>query len=96
MLFIVMTREVCHRLRSSVSTFDRPRKVLLKLTTLLTSQLLTFTTNAPENTSRHESRRAIPITDAEAHVTYHLCMRTDAQQHVSDLFALVRSYCAQQ
>ena len=36
-----MTREVCHRLRSSVSTFDRPRKVLLKLTTLLTSQLLT-------------------------------------------------------
>lgn len=61
-----------------------------------TSQLLTFTTNAPENTSRHESRRAIPITDAEAHVTYHLCMRTDAQKHVSDLFALVRSYCAQQ
>ena len=61
-----------------------------------TSNLLTFTTNAPENTSRHESRRAIPITDAEAHVTYHLCMRTDAQKHVSDLFALVRSYCAQQ
>jgi len=56
-----------------------------------TSNLLTFTTNAPENTSRHESRRAIPITDPEAHVTFYLCVRTDAPQRVRDLFELVQS-----
>ena len=53
-----------------------------------TSNLLTFTTNAPENTSRHESRRAIPITDPEAHVTFYLCMRDDAPERVKALFAL--------
>ncbi len=55
-----------------------------------TSNLLTFTTNAPENTSRHESRRAIPITNPEAHVTFYLCMRTDAPERVRTLFDLVR------
>ncbi len=54
-----------------------------------TSNLLTFTTNAPENTSRHESRRAIPITDPEAHVTFYLCMRNDAPDRVKALFELV-------
>ena len=54
-----------------------------------TSNLLTFTTNAPENTSRHESRRAIPITDTEAHATFWLCMRTDAPERVRTLFGLV-------
>ena len=54
-----------------------------------TSNLLTFTTNAPENTSRHESRRAIPITDPEAHVTFYLCTRTDAPERVRSLFELV-------
>jgi DNA-binding transcriptional LysR family regulator len=58
-----------------------------------TSNLLTFTTNAPENTSRHESRRAVPITDPEAHVTFYLCMRTDAPQRIRDLFALVAGRC---
>ena len=53
-----------------------------------TSNLLTFTTNAPENTSRHESRRPIPITDPEAHVTFWLCMRTDAPERIRALFAL--------
>ena len=54
-----------------------------------TSHLLTFTTNAPENTSRHESRRAIPTTNPEAHVTFHLCMRADAPEHVHTIFNLV-------
>ena len=54
-----------------------------------TSHLLTFTTNAPENTSHHESRRAIPITDPEAHVTFWLCMRKDAPERVQSLFELV-------
>ncbi len=53
-----------------------------------TSSLLTFTTNAPENTSGHKSRRAIPITDPEAHVTFWLCKRTDAPERVGALFEL--------
>lgn len=51
-----------------------------------TSDLLTFTTNAPENTSRHESRKAVPITDPEAHVTFWLCMRDDAPENVRTIF----------
>jgi hypothetical protein len=56
-----------------------------------TSNLLTFTTNAPENTSRHESRRAIPITDPEAHATFYLCARRDAPERVNTLFSLVET-----
>ena len=55
-----------------------------------TSNLLTFTTNAPENTSGHESRKAIPITNPEARVTFWLCMRNDAPEHVQALFALIQ------
>ena len=58
-----------------------------------TSDLLTFTTNAPENTSAHESRKAIPITDPEAHVTFHLCMRADASERIRTLFDLCRRSC---
>ena len=54
-----------------------------------TSNLLTFTTNAPENTSRHESRKPIPITDPEAHATFWLCMRTDAAEHIQTIYSLV-------
>ena len=55
-----------------------------------TSNLLGFTTNAPENTSGHESRFAIPITDPEAHVTYYLGVRADAPDRVATLFDLTR------
>jgi hypothetical protein len=55
-----------------------------------TSSLLTFTTNAPENTSAHPSRVAIPITDADAHVPYYLCMREDAPDRIGDLFGLIQ------
>lgn len=61
-----------------------------------TSDLLTFTTNAPENTSAHESRKAIPITDAEAHATFWLSMRTDAPAAVQEAFALVEAESDQQ
>ncbi|MBR3235292.1 MAG: LysR family transcriptional regulator [Atopobiaceae bacterium] len=56
-----------------------------------TSDLLTFTTNAPENTSAHESRKAIPITDAEAHATFWLSMRTDAPATIQAAFALAEA-----
>ena len=55
-----------------------------------TSNLLTFTTNAPENTSRHEARRPIPITDPEAHVTFWLSMRTDATDQIRTIYELVK------
>lgn len=58
-----------------------------------TSDLLTFTTNAPENTSGHESRRAIPITDDEAHATFWLCVRDDAATRVGALFDFVCGRC---
>lgn len=54
-----------------------------------TSDLLTFTTNVPENSSVHESRKAIPITDPEAHVTYWLNLRIDALGHVRSVFEYV-------
>ena len=47
------------------------------------------TTNAPENTSRHESRKPIPITDPESHATFWLCMRTDAAEHIQTIYSLV-------
>ena len=53
-----------------------------------TSSLLTFTTNAPENTSVHESRKPIPITDPEAHVTFWVSARTDAPEQVAALLGL--------
>ena len=55
-----------------------------------TSNLLTFTTNAPENTSRHEARRPIPITDPEAHVTFWLSMRTDATDQIKTIYDLAK------
>lgn len=54
-----------------------------------TSDLLTFTTNAPENTSAHESRKPIPITDPEAHVTFWLSTRADASEQVKALLESV-------
>ena len=61
-----------------------------------TSDLLTFTTNAPENTSSHETRKPIPITDPEAHVTFWLNVRADASGHARELFEVVRQAAAQQ
>ena len=55
-----------------------------------TSDLLTFTTNAPENTSNHESRKAIPIVDPEAHATFYLCRQRDAPNRIAAVFDLVK------
>jgi DNA-binding transcriptional LysR family regulator len=62
---------------------------MLFLQQMRTSSLLTFTTNAPENTNRHESRQAIPITDPEAHVSFWLSARVDAPERVLSLFDLL-------
>ncbi|MBQ9007469.1 MAG: LysR family transcriptional regulator [Atopobiaceae bacterium] len=79
--------EVHERMLPFAQFVTQPDRTIF-LQQVRTSNLLTFTTNAPENTSRHESRRAIPITDPEAHATFMLCMRDDAPERVKTLFEL--------
>lgn len=80
-------REVHERLLPHATFVMQPDRTIF-LQQIRTSDLLGFTTNAPENTSGHESRVAIPITDPEAHVTYHLGVRADASDRVAALFDL--------
>lgn len=77
--------QVHERMLPSARFVTQPDRTIF-LQQVRTSGLLTFTTNAPENTSGHESRRAIPITDPEAHVTFHLSVRVDAPERVAELF----------
>lgn len=81
-------REVHMRMLPHSQFVTQPDRTIF-LQQVRTSNLLTFTTNAPENTSRHESRRPIPITDPEAHATFFLCMREDAPNNVRQLFEMV-------
>ncbi|MBR3326077.1 MAG: LysR family transcriptional regulator [Atopobiaceae bacterium] len=82
-------REVHERMLPFAQFVTQPDRTIF-LQQVRTSDLLTFTTNAPENTSGHESRKAIPITNPEAHVTFWLCMRNDAPEHVQALFTLIQ------
>ena len=79
--------EVHTRLMPHATFVMQPDRTIF-LQQIRTSDLLGFTTNAPENTSGHASRVAIPITDPEAHVTYHLGVRADAPDRVAALFDL--------
>ena len=81
--------EVHERMLPHARFVTQPDRIIF-LQQVRTSDLLTFTTNAPENTSRHESRKAIPITDPQAHVTFWLCMRKDAPDRVRTIFSLAR------
>ena len=78
-----------HRRRLPLAKFVIQPDRTIFLQQVRTSTLLTFTTNAPENTSRHASRKPIPITDPEAHATFWLCMRADASEHLRTFFDLV-------
>ena len=82
--------EVHERMLPSSQFVVQPDRIVF-LQQVRTSDLLTFTTNAPENTSAHESRKPIPITDPEAHATFWLNARTDAPEHVSAVFGLVQA-----
>ena len=82
--------EIHERMLSHSHFVTQPDRVVF-LQQVRTSDLLTFTTNAPENTSTHESRRPIPITDPEAHATFWLSMRADAPTAVQAAFALVEA-----
>lgn len=80
--------EVHERMLPFAQFVTQPDRIIF-LQQVRTSGLLTFTTNAPENTSGHESRKAIPIVDDEAHVTFWLSMRKDAPERLRALFDLV-------
>lgn len=73
------------------ATFVTQRDRTLFLQQVRSTKLLAFTTNAPENTNAHPLRRAIPITDADAHATFYLSVRADATERVATLFDLVAS-----
>ena len=72
---------------------QRDRTVFLQQ--VASSNFLSFTTKAPHNTSAHSSRRAIPITDDEAHATYWLGVRTDAPERIREIFELMRASIAE-
>lgn len=78
-----------HRRHMPHTTFVIQPDRTIFLQQISTSDLLTFTTNAPENTSGHPSRVAIPIIDEDAHVTYYLCMREEAPERMQALFELL-------
>ena len=80
--------EVHERMLPFAQFVTQPDRIIF-LQQVRTSGLLTFTTNAPENTSGHESRKAIPIVDDEAHVTFWLSIRKDAPERLRALFDLV-------
>ncbi len=82
--------EVHERMLPTSRFVVQPDRIVF-LQQVRTSDLLTFTTNAPENTSSHESRKPIPITDPEAHATFWLNVRTDAPEHVGAVFGLVQA-----
>ncbi|MDO4538059.1 MAG: LysR family transcriptional regulator [Coriobacteriales bacterium] len=81
--------EVHERMLPNAQFVIQPDRTIF-LQQLRTSKLLTFTTNAPENTSTHETRKPIPISDPEAHATFWLNARADAPEQVGIVFDLVR------
>lgn len=87
--------QVHERMLPSARFVTQPDRTIF-LQQVRTSDLLTFTTNAPENTSTNESRRAIPITDPEAHVTFYLSVRADAPGRVAELFEWAQAAAQQQ
>ena len=65
------------------------REVFVQM--LLTSDLLAFTSDAPQNDTEIEGRRRVPITDAGAHATYFLLAQADATGRVAEIMDYVAS-----
>lgn len=63
------------------------RTVFLQLAR--TTDMLCFTTDAPENDGVAEGRVSIPLVDAAAHATYFLVCQTDAAESVQDIMRWV-------
>lgn len=63
------------------------RTVFLQLAR--TTDMLCFTTDAPENDGIAEDRVSIPLVDAAAHATYFLVCQTDGAESVQDIMRWV-------
>lgn len=63
---------------------QRDRTVFMQL--VGATELLGFTTDAPENAGIPEGRARIPIADADAHATFFLSVMADAPREVRALF----------
>lgn len=68
---------------------QKDRMVFAQLIT--STDLLCFTTDAPENTSTTQGRVRVPIVDGDAHATFFLNARTDSPKQVADIIDWVRS-----
>ena len=62
---------------------QKDREVFLQLS--MSTDLLCFTTDAPQNRELSKDRKAIPIRDTNAHATFYLIARTDASKEVSEI-----------
>lgn len=82
-------RNVCEEaLPHATIVFQKDREVFVQL--LRSSQLLGFTTDAPQNRSIDEDRIAIPIRNASVHATFYLVALKDAPDCVSEIVAWIR------
>lgn len=68
---------------SSQILVQEEREVFFQM--LRSSDLLAFTSNAPENTGAIEGRVVVPIADADAHATFFLIGYTDAEGRVAEI-----------
>ncbi|MBQ9043446.1 MAG: LysR family transcriptional regulator [Eggerthellaceae bacterium] len=82
-------REVCEEaLPNATAIFQKDREVFIQL--LHSSDLLGFTTDAPQNRGSVEGRIPIPIQDASAHATFYLVALKDAPERVSEIVTWIR------
>ena len=70
------------------SIAQRDREVFLQL--VASSDILCFTTDAPQNRNAVPGRVVVPISDAEAHATFYLVALTGASVRVREIIAWVR------
>lgn len=74
---------VRHKLPESRLVQQTDRNVFLQLAR--TTDMLCFTTDAPENDGVAEGRISVPLVDAAAHATYFLVCQADAAESVQDI-----------
>lgn len=82
-------RDVCEEAMPDANIiYQKDREVFVQL--LASSDLLAFTTDAPQNRAPSLVRAAVPIRDASAHATFYLVSLKDAPDLVRKIAALIR------
>ena len=70
------------------SIVQRDREVFTQLVD--SSDILCFTTDAPQNSNHANGRVEVPLSDADAHVTFYLVALKEAAPRVSELLGWVK------